>query len=1227
MKKNIKFNIYILLLVVLVLPIFAIAATPAGGYDAGANGAQSDCPGNGYQCINGWGVRVTLVYYDYDKINTTVTGDNNRDAMTPIAAYIVKTYPWASSKLKNSGLKKFEGKTILNGVIVKDDNTIAGVSTTAINPWDKGVEFAAWVEDTKVGIFGSKQPQGIKSSSNGCKTPARSRPTECDFAAKFGLKLWDYTSNEAFDPTKHVNTMELGKYYLAVEPVYETYTRDDSKANNGKGTGNVTVARTGGHKNYLKSIANPGGGTKNLFADANGNNKTWYVGPSEESALVGTKSYHPYQLVPNNQLKNKINSNGLSQKIKGVDGVSRKLEKFAGGVAFYYFSAQCRDFCAGKTGDDRLICAEKFCDATNPYNPSKPDAKGVCVRECAPEDGGQRCTDKFTIDQVTEIKAYCKDNWQKDDAKYTSEKDCVDMCSSEESTSCQEDDPYVNDPTKPNIGVNTECGSVEGGYKVCDNSEPNHAAIDARKYYTVSCVEKSKFDYYDTSKKLLTPGEGLYYDVKLNGNKTCKVFFDVKSWQIDYASINSKDPDASKNLAIMEKYITDFNKAFAPKNPGGIAGDIATFKEILKISDNYIEYNVNKVEITTQFKEVIAGKDELSKTYYLVKEDKMKSTDVITNEKTVDIKLINQARPDSGKTEKLNYYQAASNREVNYLLKGQCLTSNGHATSYEVEEGVNCQDGTTPKRLYYTSLKAMTVKDMPSGKRHEVITNAKAVDGGNVAYAASKDVCEFKFNCTDEDCPEYKNKCVITVKSGQRVPGIENGFTGDVELELALSSDVSYVGTMYVSAAGIDTVQTFNPTSKEWLKTIKDPLKKCTNTPIVAYGKIIMKDLNSSEELSIDCELPLNFVGNCDGDLACKITDVKKNVYEIQATGRLAGSALYYYSINGKDEIKLNPDANNGKYYINTANLTTSIVGVVKADGMTAYCPAGARCTENFQMSEPTAIANYCRDNWSTDLAGYTSAKECEDKCKVGCTDPGGCGNGSLCENQDDCPMRCVDRFQKDDVAAIKEYCTKYWDVDLGMYKNADDCITGCTSVKTLCNVNIIPNPSYESIYQHCNTNPTLKKYFGSVENCATMCCADTGICSGSGYIYRPVDKNNPFPDSYLNGTDGSRPIGANWYGKQDLITKKTDEKAANGDEYVIKLNSSTIKAIKQSSVNYNKELIGNDEIGNVYVNYIYSEDAANRNSSSYESKFIHDSQSNGGFNHIFEVINREPVK
>lgn len=1278
MKKNIKLVISVIfLLIVMAIPTGVVfAGSPSLG---GQNGGGSNAGGGGVcldstNCVRGWGTRVTLLYYDFNG-----TGD-----FTPIKSYVISRSvgtlsglpgpsgngyisngqaqlpAWSASKLTSGHLQVFEGKVPLNGVWYA--GVITSTDTNAVNPYSQGAAYAAWVENLTNGIFSATQPQGLKQP--GGRTPANGRPTAEDLAWKFGLTVW--RGNGTFNMYQHINSREYGKYYIAVEPIYETYKNPHTKtvevheplpytyqdgtknsyccggacglSSTGstyrncaphlkdikkvpnmvntdcskrfdaaycmrepnstelKNSSGLRTARSGGQKNYIRSISNPKGGTENRYCNAAGGNCKYYVGPNERTALV--KSGGVYELIT------------AADRSKATKATTPGV---AVGVAFYYLKGNCRDECYGKTGTDRLKCAEKFCDGYE-YDPNKPYDKESCVKECMDVEG-QRCKAMFRPQQKEDIRAYCKLFWKDDKAGYKSEEECFNDCSCEDcgSTSCTDYDPYKDDPTKPNIDQKTSCGTVEGGYKTCDTSDYTHPVIERRKYYTVSCVEKSKFDFRDTSKELLVPGEGLYYDVNLDGNKMCRVYFDVKAWELDYASIHSKDPSASQKLAAMRKHYEDFNKAFAPKNANGGYGDIATFTSILGFND----YNLKKVEVNAQFNEVINRppvQNVLSKVYYLLMENQARREDTIANLKTEKIELINSHSSAQSGTKLVNHYQTASVRSGHYQMPGQCLTHDGNANVYE-PTGERCDDGTEPQKVYYTSLLAMTINKLPAGMRHEVIANAstKYDEGGNTYYTSSRDVCTFNFKCEGDDCPPYDGgKCTITVKSGQRVPGVENGYTGPVELELGIVDlpDTAN-GKPVIIAAGMDTTQLFDPTTIEWLKTVLDTSNSCSNKPVMVYGKI------KTDTGDIECELPLNFIGDCGNNLWCEIEPVKKNLYRIAAKGSLASSAQYFYSIRGGTPIQIQPDANNNGFYISTNESATSIVGIVKSGGNTAYCSAGGRCTDYFQPTETNAISKYCQSNWKTDLAGYTSANDCENRCANDCTNPDGCPNGAL-------SRRCVDRFKKDEVKEIKDYCLANWSKDLGGYKSAEDCINGCTSTKAVCSV--IKDRTYAGIAEACKTNDLLG-YFGSSQNCASICCEDTGVCSGSrDYVYRPVNSNNPFPDSYLDqdSLNKNRPIGGNWYGRQDNITKTSEVVAQKGNEYVIKLNADTIRAIRQDNANYNK----NNE-GNVYVDYIYSKEAADRLKSGekgnvvYESKFIHNN-GDGGFNKIFTIIDRE---
>ena len=213
----------------------------------------------------------------------------------------------------------------------------------------------------------------------------------------------------------------------------------------------------------------------------------------------------------------------------------------------------------------------------------------------------------------------------------------------------------------------------------------------------------------------------------------------------------------------------------------------------------------------------------------------------------------------------------------------------------------------------------------------------------------------------------------------------------------------------------------------------------------------------------------------------------------------------------------------------------------------------------------------------------------------------------------------CETSYKPTQTAEINNHCANYWNVDVNNYKGYDECTYQCSEAR-MCGSD---RRNYTEVETVCKNNYTTWG-FKNASGCVNYCyyCPE---CE-SGYIFRPVNNYNPFPNSSDSNTlgynyaTGNRIIGSNWIGKSEYIKKDdkdsssvTGVNANQKVEYVIELTPSVIKQIRNDTDSYNKASGGND----AYLDYVYMEgtDTTKR----YYSKFINET-----FKDYFTVIDGE---
>lgn len=968
-----------------------------------------------------------------------------------------------------------------------------------------------------------------------------------------------------------------------------------------------------------------------------------YIGPSEQRAMVGGTG-SPFGLLSGSVTPSSITS--YSCKNRSSDPY---------GIAFYWLNNYigCKSYCTGKTGDKLLECAEQYCDeAVREVDTLRSSAKKACiVTQCGYDVSSVSCDTKDS-------------NGNYYDPYHNTTVNSVDnstICGFS-SDDLPDDDDEVADP-------------IEGSTKYCDSSTPENAIEEERKYFNISCLEKTSVAFRDTSRDFLVAGTGLYYYTKIVGQKECQLFFDWNSWKLDYAAIHSEDCDVDLKRDLLIDQATWFNmlvdgtgdqitdstfKAYGKLRKLSVVNSIGKCQygaaELIPYPSFVTDYMDNGIieetiyssssEFYTKYTEMLSETvSEESDTYQLIDDSKTERSTPLSSQSTYVLELFDHvyrhevSKNNTNKTMSINSkYYVKSTMNTTYVMPYQCVSSDGKGTVTGSNSKV-CPDGTVARNVFYTSLKAVATELLPDDKDHTVKTDVEVSD-----YLRIGESCPYNIIEDNAD----KGYCEIVVSDGTRIGTsdkylVNRGNTG-VELLLTISdgigiSDINYLNISdqlkyphqdtngnTITYIGIPTGNVSAEIKENYYYTVVPVLCEDNRTTVTAI--VTLKDgskLECSKELepilSENYEDDVNSGnGICSTGVECKVEARGSHVYNIEATtgwANVNNKTGYLGWVNaevnamlvGPSPYKRSDGRYDHKFRVTDAEELGSYVAfgrVTDKYGNTDVCwlqysdpdlnceDGNCKCTNACKPDETSKIQSWCSMYWEEDEEGYSSEEECVTMCGIN---------------------NCAVTYKQDDVAGIRKYCEKNWDNDVAGYTSYESCLNGCSGgrIRTNCSTIVgLRGYSQSAIVTTCNERWD-EFGFSSAENCATLCCTTLGTCSGSGdYIYRPININNPFPNSYLTGQlQDIRPVGGNWIGKEDYILRQTDlDKDDDTNlntqvaEYIIDLNPAQINAIKKDNETYNET-----HEGNVYSDYVYINDEHLSSAVPYVSEFIHNSE------------------
>ncbi len=179
------------------------------------------------------------------------------------------------------------------------------------------------------------------------------------------------------------------------------------------------------------------------------------------------------------------------------------------------------------------------------------------------------------------------------------------------------------------------------------------------------------------------------------------------------------------------------------------------------------------------------------------------------------------------------------------------------------------------------------------------------------------------------------------------------------------------------------------------------------------------------------------------------------------------------------------------------------------------------------------------------------------------------------CENSQnlDCVEEDLSCENKNDPRWLRDYCERSYKCDKHNFTTFEECYSYYDpGSKCPAYENIECRDGYYKLKSWCESNTdTFCGGEDAVYQCIQRCMGSTTTCIQSDkYVYRPIDNNCPFPNSYLNiegasegCIDGDRQVGTNWLGLDRKVITEEGNRVYNKEEYVIDLNPSNISQIK----------------------------------------------------------------
>ena len=880
----------------------------------------------------------------------------------------------------------------------------------------------------------------------------------------------------------------------------------------------------------------PGSGRKEKF--------NYYIGPDKDNALVGTESVTPYKLYGNCYADNNGNA-------KGDQGIRHLyVENFI----------SCGNTCTvitDKRSDEFLKCAENYCDAEVDVNRqgNPRNRKKECIIACGYKYGKSptNTTDPYNNNN----KDLESENSCNNQNVYKGQEKLVNATSS-----CNVD----NNTNKYMPTTVASIVSCDSDYVTdFDGDDTKDTVFDMRKYTNIACIEKTSFEFTDTSKSKYVAGEGIDYKATQHGTKECTYKFNLEQWKFDYASIPSKDKDKRRDrlLYLYDMFNNGLNNGYKESDSSHYKAD---FSGTGAIGWEDRVYNQNKAMVTSKVNEVINNKLENGDAEELV-DIKSKS---IPAEYTISRDKITIIQKNSISTRSVNEYQSIDIVEKDKAFTKRCITTDGKANVYIADASNICHTvkkgadtvSIYAKNRYYTNLSATANKDFSdnlkkTGTSHNIVTSVvvgRETSSEENPYYQDTEVCKYKI----EDKNEFGCYIVITPKEGTEKLGNDIYEGGEVNVKVRYYEDLGVDDGIADVSMKINVYKIDNK-DKKVSRTIEAGSERdialSTNKDSVEDFEITGTVTTKKGETK-NCSKVIYLLKHTDCGVACRLDKMNDKLYDIVSIGR---------------------DTPN-KYYM---SLSTDMTRRYVAPSVVKD-----------KVGEKEIERHYVR------LTKELNSGEEKDEILFGYVERGACNN--YCMTDKPTLPDCEKTYKPIETANIEKYCSVNYAKDINGYESPEDCVRRCS---TKCPED---TRNEEVVEQYCKDAEDLG--YGQGDEGKRRCmnvCYSCPTCGGP--IYRTINNRNPFPyskDSEEPYEKGNRIIGENWYGLTNYIknddedmTSVTGENANTKVEYIIDLNPATIKEIRKNSSEYGET---------VYTDYIYDKKQTEKEVKAYKSKFIH---------------------
>lgn len=712
-----------------------------------------------------------------------------------------------------------------------------------------------------------------------------------NWSTKFANEVQSYFGKSESDTIKGIKNMfgvttttsDLSQYYIVAEPTAFFYSRVGQFYTYATGYEYMVILDdididiyTG---NYDWNLWESQGRVTFMGYMFNGMYNQTNASKKYEGFTDGRYDYYNFLAQGSNTSIVKTTSTVLTRKAQIRNNNAYAKSNYEYGVMIFWIGANstkiggCSSACANKTGDALLKCAENYCSTQDDVTNSTQ--KGQCITD--------KCNYTYT-------KLKC-------------------------------------DPDTSTNGSDTSCGATTSS-----NKKTCKIVNNSNYSYKVECNTYSTVTYPDTLPTTISAGQGFEYRVRLYGNKTCTLTFDIAKWKYDYAASYSNSERQNYLDAI-----NDFNK--------------------LALTSYY--FDSSTANISVKINERKNGKTTTT-TKNLVAEENYEKGDKVVRS-TYATTNISSYHNNSTITKSIKTYTTDSSNSTYYELPGVCISSKDHLT---VTESSVCGDDNGSYNVYYTSIYADETKNNVTAT---VTHNASGME--NVKNTCDYTVTNDQIRCYIEI--NQADTSLNNAKCGNEI--LSSNYDATFTL-YAVYKDKTKTIRYNIDTTGYKSIsdQFNNKTIYPLNKSTIDTSKKVTVYGTVTDGTYLATCTKEFILTPQTCEW-IKTKNTSTGEITLKLKSVSDS------------SAKYYTKLSTSNKWLQNQsvtiDSNttvtvNGKIVTSTGTYSCEYSN--KCDGEKKYC------TTLYKPAEKQKIKDYCTAHWREDGANYTSYDDCYTSCTTG---------------------------------------------------------------------------------------------------------------------------------------------------------------------------------------------------------------------------------------------------